>query len=867
VTLSLLGVMIVSASALASEQGGGAAGDGIIRLRAWGVPTGTGMSVEDLARLRIVEAFRKKHPNITLIPDVGLMLPGARTMDMVPLMQIAGDMPAHAMYVNFLQSDTYIRSKLLYPLDRYVERMLGLALRNGPNMELDEYLGELKKSPGYKTEIEQRIPLQCWKVMRRECPYGAECPYAKVNGGELDFEPTKKHYHIWAFPQGPLVMALFYRKDVFGEVGLPNRVPETMAEMFEWAKKLTNPTENRYGLKLAKGEVLSWSTLSFLYSMGGRLVDQDAEGNWRCTFDSEQAVEAYYYVARLFLEPFENEAGKWTSVVYTGDEVGAGEIKYGMFFAYLDQRFFAQYDPAQYGFGPAPKGPTGLRGSEFNSRMAGIYAGTEDKRLRDAAWEYIRFCDGPEARKIRAKVFVENGLGNYVQPELLEAAGYPEYVRRVPQEWIRAYKEALKDGVPEPYGRNCQMVYSYASKAVDQIIHDEDVKAAIRAGDAMRAKAIIRQILKERVRRSNEKMLNILTPSDRKFRNTVAGVVAVGILAIFTLLFRKVFKVFAEAQPQPVGTPRRRWQFGRYKWAYVMLIPAVGSIALWAYYPLARGTVMAFQDYNVRGFSEWIGMGNFANVLFDDEFWYAMWVSLKYAVLFALFGFTAPIALAVLLTTVPRGKILFRTIYYLPAVLSGVVVMFLWRGFYGSHGAVNEILNLLIGLVNRLPGVEFAEVHRVWLDEPDYALLCILLPVIWAGMGPGCLIYLAALKTIPEDIYEAADIDGAGILRKVFSISLPSIKALIMINFIGVMVGTIKGGSQFALAMTGGGPYTPYGQTEFVGLHIFWQAFGYLRFGQATAMAWVLGSMLVGFTVFQLQRLSRMEFKTAGGVT
>ena len=83
-----------------------------------------------------------------------------------------------------------------------------------------------------------------------------------------------------------------------------------------------------------------------------------------------------------------------------------------------------------------------------------------------------------------------------------------------------------------------------------------------------------------------------------------------------------------------------------------------------------------------------------------------------------------------------------------------------------------------------------------------------------------------------------------------------------MINFIGVMVATVKGGGQFALAMTGGGPYTPYGQTEFVDLKIFLQAFGYLKFGIATAMAWILGAMLVGFTVIQLQRLSKMEFKT-----
>ena len=112
---------------------------------------------------------------------------------------------------------------------------------------------------------------------------------------------------------------------------------------------------------------------------------------------------------------------------------------------------------------------------------------------------------------------------------------------------------------------------------------------------------------------------------------------------------------------------------------WLMLLPALGSIAVWRYYPLTRGLVMAFQDYNVRGFSEWVGMTNFADVIYDAEFWYAVWVTLKYAVLFGLLGFTSPILLAFLLSEVPKGKVLFRIIYYLPMVLSGVIFIYLWK--------------------------------------------------------------------------------------------------------------------------------------------------------------------------------------------
>ena len=122
-------------------------------------------------------------------------------------------------------------------------------------------------------------------------------------------------------------------------------------------------------------------------------------------------------------------------------------------------------------------------------------------------------------------------------------------------------------------------------------------------------------------------------------------------------------------------------------------------------------------------------------------------------------------------------------------------------------------------------------------------------------MGPGCLIYLAALKTVPEELYEAADIDGAGILQKIFAISIPTIKILVMINFIGAMIGAIRGSGGYILAMTGGGPYTEMGgATEVIGLKLFYITFGHLQFGEGAAMAWIVGAMLIGFTVMQLKR-------------
>jgi multiple sugar transport system permease protein len=131
--------------------------------------------------------------------------------------------------------------------------------------------------------------------------------------------------------------------------------------------------------------------------------------------------------------------------------------------------------------------------------------------------------------------------------------------------------------------------------------------------------------------------------------------------------------------------------------------------------------------------------------------------------------------------------------------------------------------------------------------------------MVWAQMGPGCLIYLAALKGIPNDYYEAADIDGATFIDKILFVVFPTLKALIIINFVGVFIASWTRSTGQILVMTGGAA-----NTETAGLRIWYKAFTYLQMGPATAMAWTLGFMLIGFTVYQLQILSQVEFKTTG---
>jgi multiple sugar transport system permease protein len=173
--------------------------------------------------------------------------------------------------------------------------------------------------------------------------------------------------------------------------------------------------------------------------------------------------------------------------------------------------------------------------------------------------------------------------------------------------------------------------------------------------------------------------------------------------------------------------------------------------------------------------------------------------------------------------------------------------------FRPQEGILQALLHVPLRLFSMTP-----EPYR-WLSNPRTSMLACVIPMVWAGMGPGCLIYLAALKGIPDEYFEAAEIDGSSFMDRIIHIVFPILRPLIIINFVGAVIGSWYSAAGNILVMTGGGA-----GTEVVDLHIWFKAFTFLKFGPATAMAWVLGFMLIGFAVYQLRILSRLEFRTTG---
>ena len=228
-------------------------------------------------------------------------------------------------------------------------------------------------------------------------------------------------------------------------------------------------------------------------------------------------------------------------------------------------------------------------------------------------------------------------------------------------------------------------------------------------------------------------------------------------------------------------------------------------------------------------------------------------------------GFLLPICLALALNEIPYAKTFFRTIYYLPAMTSPILIAFLWKQFYdkGDTGLLNVVMHPFIvhifnPILNFIHVAPLKETHD-WLGDPSLAMFAVVLPGIWAAAGPGSILYLAALKNIPAERYEGADLDGASWWKKIRFITVPGLKPLILINLLGVFIGGFKA-MENIFVLTGGGPLY---STQTLGLEIWTNAFMFLKFGYATAAAWVMGAILVGFTLIQIRSLLRMRFSTA----
>ncbi|WP_030406320.1 carbohydrate ABC transporter permease [Streptomyces albus] len=285
-------------------------------------------------------------------------------------------------------------------------------------------------------------------------------------------------------------------------------------------------------------------------------------------------------------------------------------------------------------------------------------------------------------------------------------------------------------------------------------------------------------------------------------------------------------------------TARRRRALREHVTAYGFLCAAVVIFALFSWWPILHNVLLAFQDVNFATGNTWVGTANFTR-LFRDPLLATAWRNTALFTAYALvLGFLVPFLTAVLLNEFRHARAYFRVLVYLPVMLPPVVVALMWKWFYDpGPGLINEILRTL-----HLPA-------SGWLDSSSTSLISLVVVSTWANMGTATLIYLAALQTVPGELYEAAELDGAGLWQRLRHVTVPQTRFVLLVLLLLQIVATMQVFTE-PYVMTGGGPED---STVTVMFLVYRYAFVYNDFGTASALSLLLLLVLAAFSALYLR--------------
>jgi multiple sugar transport system permease protein len=317
--------------------------------------------------------------------------------------------------------------------------------------------------------------------------------------------------------------------------------------------------------------------------------------------------------------------------------------------------------------------------------------------------------------------------------------------------------------------------------------------------------------------------------------------------AVFVTL---IFALWLRARQESLGAIDRAQ--ARAGWTFIAPW-LIGFLAL-TLGPMIASLLLSFSRWSAMvpmGAAESVGVANYRQLLSRDAmFWQSLRVTLYFVALAVPIGQVAALAIALLMNSKVRAIEFFRTVYFVPSVVSGVALAVLWlQVFNNDYGLLNKLINPVAGLFHTRAPDWFGQ------DAARWAIPAFVIMGLW-GVGGGMIVYLAGLKGIPASLYEAATIDGAGRLRRLWNVTLPMLSPLIFYNLIMGIIASFQIFTQ-AKVMTDG---QPDNTTLFYVLYLYRQAFEFHNMGYASAMAWVLFLMILALTVMIFAGSKRLVY-------
>jgi multiple sugar transport system permease protein len=270
---------------------------------------------------------------------------------------------------------------------------------------------------------------------------------------------------------------------------------------------------------------------------------------------------------------------------------------------------------------------------------------------------------------------------------------------------------------------------------------------------------------------------------------------------------------------------------------FALISPWLLGLLIWNVYPFAYSLYLSFTKFNIFQPPEWIGAQNYVDMFTkDNDFWPSLRLTLLYAALNVPLGMAGALGVALLLNRDVRAIGVWRTIYYLPAVLPAAAVALLWRWMFSpTSGLINFFLQPVYALFNATP--------LQWFTDPDLVLPAFIIMGMWGVFGANSVILLAGLKNIPKHLYEAADIDGANTIQKFLFVTIPMLSSTLFYTLVTGVIGSLQIFTQ-AFFIT-----IPSRAGTFINVLIFQEAFSFRNMGYASALAWFLLLIILVLTL------------------
>jgi multiple sugar transport system permease protein len=636
-------------------------------------------------------------------------------------------------------------------------------------------------------------------------------------------QPFRRGERVYALPWGYVPFILFYNKNLFDKYSLcyPSDT-WTWEDYRRAAKRMTNDLDgdgvtDEFGASFAQWQE---GYYCWIYQNGGRVLSADGRN---ATFDEPHVVEALEFLHRLTrvdrVIPTDVNKPKSTGMgLFEAGRLGMNGPT-GSFYIPT----YRTYEKVDWDIANVPAGPSG-RGTMVAPIGFGVT--TQSKRPREA-FALVRFLTGPEGQRILAEsgLFVPCRRDVALSDAFLKAPGPP------------ANKYALVAMMDDRDGRKPWGITPPWSGSRWADVNDEALNARLasflfgipKAGETAQTVAA----------RINEKANQILAEERAARRGVpmrwgpvwavvgVAGVLGIG--------------CWGWAIARGVrGSRRRRAEEA---WGYLAISPWLIGFLVFTLGPIVFSIVLSFTRWNSlspASQARFVGLDNYAALLGgeDELFLKSLRATLLFAAMSLPLGLVSSLLLALLMNAKLKGIMAFRTLYYLPAVMPAVATAVLFRWVFSREG----ILNYLLGGLGRVPFNQMPD----WLNDPKWAVPAIVFMGLW-GVGGGMMIYLAGLQNIPTQLYEAAEIDGAGALAKFRAVTLPMLSPTIFFNLVMGLIGAFQVfASAFVLFAGGTGPEDA---ALFYSYYLYRKAFEQFQVGYGSALAWILFVIILACTL------------------